>query len=442
MLKPVSETMIERGHRGHLYPKKYDVGFIADLMDLGVFEQGIPHKDFARMRRDAPIYWNEESGDAEGFWSVMTHAEVCEVGRNQQIYSNQIGGHQITSPPEATRMRRLWSAAMDNMINLDGKPHLELRRQHMPFFRPSYIAELRTRVRAKVTELLNDMADRGGSCDLVHVFSAELPLFTLSKMLGVPDADRPRLAEWMEYIELAPIVQSNRMTGDQQLKYADFGARFIDKMNEMLDYGSYMIKSRRSDPKEDLFTAIANATVEGAQLSDEYVNGTWLLILNGGNDTTRNTISGSVQLFTDFPDQRRLLIGDDSLISNAVHEAVRHISPVLHMRRTATEDTELGGQKIAKGEKVVMWYPSANRDETVFAHPDRFDITRENASKHVAFGFGSHVCIGQLVATMQLEEVYRQLLKRFPDIVVSGEVDIAPNNFTYGIRHMPVSYTV
>jgi hypothetical protein len=176
-------------------------------------------------------------------------------------------------------------------------------------------------------------------------------------------------------------------------------------------------------------------------LRDEYLDGSWLLIVFAGNDTTRNTISGAMKLFTEFPDQKRLLMAEPSLLPGAVDELTRMVSPVIYMRRTATKDTEIGAQKIGAGEKVVMYFSAANRDPSVFPDPDRLDIRRANASKNLAFGFGPHVCIGKRVAQLQLEEVYRQIFARLPDIEYAGGIEVAPNNFVHAIRRLPVRFT-
>jgi len=209
----------------------------------------------------------------------------------------------------------------------------------------------------------------------------------------------------------------------------------------MFEYGRTMLHKRRLDPQPDLMSAIARAQVDGEFLSDEYLDGSWLLIVFAGNDTTRNTISGTMKLLTEFPEQKAKLIADRSLLPGAVNEFIRMVSPVIYMRRTAAKDTEIGGQKIGEGEKVVMWYAAANRDPAVFDNPDQLDIERANADKHIAFGFGPHVCIGKRVAQMQLEAVYDQLLTRFPDMRYAGGVDIAPNNFVFAIRKLPVEFT-
>jgi cytochrome P450 len=202
-----------------------------------------------------------------------------------------------------------------------------------------------------------------------------------------------------------------------------------------------MLQKRRAEPQADLMSAIARATLDGELLRDEYLDGSWLLIVFAGNDTTRNTISGAMKLFTEFPDQKRLLMAEPSLLPGAVDELIRMVSPVIYMRRTATKDTEIGAQKIGAGEKVVMYFSAANRDPSVFPDPDRLDIRRSNASKNLAFGFGPHVCIGKRVAQLQLEEVYRQIFVRLPDIEYAGGIEVAPNNFVHAIRKLPVRFT-
>jgi cytochrome P450 len=208
----------------------------------------------------------------------------------------------------------------------------------------------------------------------------------------------------------------------------------------MFAYGQHMLHKRRHDPQPDLMSAIACAQVDGELLSDEYLDGSWLLIVFAGNDTTRNTLSGAMKLLSEFPDQKAKLIARPDLLGNAADEFIRMVSPVIYMRRTAVKDAEIADQKIAEGEKVIMYYGAANRDAAVFDAPDTLDVARPNANRHIAFGYGPHVCLGKRVAQIQLEEAYRQLLARLPDIEWTGEIDIAPNNFVHAIRKLGVAY--
>ncbi len=413
-----------------------------DLSDIKAFIDGPPHAYFAALREQAPVAWLRDKNDGAGFWALTRYEDVMAANGDPDAFSSQRGGILMGAGPPETRHPLLFRASLDAMINMDRPWHLELRREHMPFFTPRYIEQLKGRVRGEVTRLLDAMAAKG-ECDLVETLSSQLPLFTLCEILGVPEADRPKFLRWMHYLELAANTASEQAMGTLQLtpELMQFVQDFNSNVEEMFAYGRDILHKRRADPQPDLLSAIARAQLDGELLSDEYLDGSWLLIVFAGNDTTRNTLSGAMKLLTEHPEQKARLAADPSLLPNAVNEFIRLVSPVIYMRRTATRDVELGGQKIGEGEKVVMYYPAANRDPAVFADPDRLDVTRPNADKHIAFGFGPHVCIGKRVAQMQLEAAYEQLLARFPDMEYAGGVDIAPNNFVFAIRRLPVRFT-
>ena len=412
------------------------------LADPHAFTQGQPFDAFARLRQQAPVSWQRETTHGEpGFWALTRYDDVMAVDLDPQTFSSQKGGILMAYGAPEVRHPLLFRASMDAMINMDAPWHMQLRREHMPYFTPRYLNALRERVAAETTRLLNDMAGLG-ECDLVETLSSRLPLYTLCEILGVPEADRPKFLNWMHYLEVAGNLAAERAAGAAPtIELMQFIQAFNENVNEMFEYGQRMLQMRRADPKDDMMTAIARATVDGTLLPDAYLDGSWLLIVFAGNDTTRNTISGAMKLLTEFPGEKRKLMGDLSLMPNATDEFIRMVSPVVYMRRTATRDTEIRGQAIAEGEKVIMYYGAANRDPEVFADPDRLDITRANAAKNIAFGYGPHVCIGKRVAQLQLEEVYRQLLTRFPDIEYAGGMDIAPNNFVHAIRKLPVRFT-
>jgi len=296
---------------------------------------------------------------------------------------------------------------------------------------------LKLKVERKVTDLLDTIAPMG-ACDLVEHVSAELPLFTLSEILGIPESDRPKLVRWMHFLEIAGYVVAEKNFGSID---PNFFGEFMSNVQEMFDYGRSMLLKRRAEPREDLLTALAQAKVAGDLMPDEFLDGSWLLIVFAGNDTTRNSISGTMKLLTEFAKEKARVQASLDLLPTMVDEAIRMVSPVMYMRRTATKDAEIRGQKIAEGEKVIMYYGAANRDPSVFPDPDRFDASRTNAKDHMAFGTGPHVCLGQRVANMQLEAVYRQILTRFPDMHWTGEIDIAPNNFVHAIRKLGVVFT-
>jgi cytochrome P450 len=315
----------------------------------------------------------------------------------------------------------------------------------MPFFKAGHVEELRQKVSLKVTALLDAIAPKG-ECNLVQEVSQQLPIFTLSEILGIPESDRQKLVSWMEFLELAQYF-TYEMIKEQNEGKTDStpDPAMIDMFNamvdEMFEYGRFILKEKRKNPANDLLSAIANAEINGEKLSDEFLDGSWLLIIFAGNDTTRNTMSGGIKLLHENQEQKEMLINDLELLPNFINETVRCVSPVIHMRRTSLEETEINGQKIGPYEKIALWYGAANRDPSVFEDPNKFNILRDNADKHLAFGIGRHTCIGKPIALMQLQEFYSQFLVRFQDFEMNGDWKVAPNNFVHAIQEMPIKYS-
>ena len=431
---------------------KYQRNF--DLTDVFLFEKGQPYEEYKKLRENSPIHFHEAGiGDSEpGFWVLTKYKDIEFVSRNQQIFSSQLAsGTTLTlGYSQEVSIDQLFRSALDHMLGTDDKLHLSMRNPHMKFFTPKYVEELRKKVSLKVTELLDGIAPLG-KCNLVDSISSELPIFSLSEILGVPEEDRSKIKEWMTFLEMAQVVGATQaaeknnieLNEDQQASAPDPAmiAMFTNIVKEMFDYGRDILLKRRKDPKDDLLSVIANMEVDGEKLPDEYLDGSWLLIIIAGNETTRNSISGTIKLLTENPDQKEKLINNMELLPNMVNEAIRLISPVIYMRRTTREETLIGDQKIGPQEKVVLYYGAANRDPDVFKNPDAFDIERENAKKHLAFGYGRHLCLGKHMANMQLAEVYKQILARFPDMQQSDDWKVVPNNFTHSISEMPVSFT-
>ncbi|MEM7766303.1 MAG: cytochrome P450 [Pseudomonadota bacterium] len=407
------------------------------LHDPEVFSRngGYTHEAFAEMREKAPVMWHPEEQGA-GFWAVTPYDLVKTVELDPATFSSQRGGILMNyGLPDAPRHPLLHSSSLNSLINLDRPHHTPLRMEHMHFFRANFVAELKLRVDAEVSHLLDEMERRGPVVDMVEMFSAELPLFTLCEILGVPEADRPKLVHWMHFLETSQYQAQQEGLGNVTPEQI---MAFMSEIQALFDYGRALLMERRREPKQDLLSAIAHAKIDGELLNEEFLDGSWLLIVFAGNDTTRNSLSGTMRLLTEFPDQRDLLLGNADLFPNFVHEAIRMVSPVTYMRRTVTTDTKLGDQPLLEGEKVVMYYAAANRDPAKFEAPNQFDITRENAKEHIAFGHGPHVCLGQRVANMQLEAAFRQILGRFPKVRWTGEQEIAPNNFVHAISKLMV----
>ena len=423
-----------------------------DLTDIFQFTKGQPYEKFLDLREKAPVYFHETGPeDTEpGFWVLTKYKDIEFVSKNQDIFSSQLaGGTQLTHGFETLDDSPLYRSTMDHMLSLDGLLHLNMRNPHMAFFNPKYVSNLRKKVELKVDKLLDAIAPLG-KCNLVESVSAELPLFTLCEMLGVPESDRPKIIEWMKLLEMAQLIVATQAAEKNQLDLTDEQNKnaadpsliemFTKMIEEMFSYGRHILEERRKSPKDDLLSVIANIEIEGKKLPNEYLDGSWLLIIFAGNDTTRNSISGTMNLLSENPDQKELVLNDRLLIPNMVHESIRVANPVTFMRRTTKVETQIGNQKIGPNEKVSLWYGAANRDPEVFKDPNKYDITRENAKKHLSFGYGRHLCLGKHTANMQLEVVYEKIFERFPDMVQDGEMVFTPNNFVNAIQELPVSF--
>ena len=424
-----------------------------DLTDLMLFTKGDePYQHFANLRNNAPVYFHETGPeDSEpGFWVLTKYKDIEFVSKNQEIFSSQLaGGTALTHGFEQQDDLPLYRSTMDHMLSLDGMLHLSMRNPHMAFFNPKYVSNLRKKVELKVDQLLDKIAPLG-RCNLVETVSAEVPMFTLCEMLGVPEEDRPKIIEWMKFLEMAQLIAATQAAEKGDIKFSEEHTQaapdhalvemFTNMVAEMFDYGRTILESRRKDPKDDLLSVIANIEIEGEKLPNEYLDGSWLLIIFAGNDTTRNSISGTMNLLSENPDQKNLVLNDKSLLPNMVHESIRMVSPVRYMRRTTKCDTQIGDQEIGPNEKVSLWYGAANRDPEIFTNPDKFDVTRENAKKHLAFGYGRHLCLGKHTANMQLEVVYEKIFSRFPEMEQDGEMILTPNNFVNAIQDVPVKF--
>lgn len=432
------EILIDTGQHTPTYEAVYPMLTGFELANPGSWTSGHPHGFYKRLREEAPVHWSPGQKRFSGFWSVSRYEDIKAVELAPDIFSSQRGSINLgVMPRENWKPKKLIPAAFNSLINLDAPQHMEMRLQQKDFFIPAYVAEVRDRVSAKVDALLDEMERKGPEVEFVKMFSEQVPLFTLCEMLGVDEADRPKITYWMHYLELAGQYLSNPW--QVFLKEPLFPYKFYKTVNEMFAYGERVMAERRKNPRKDLLTLIAQSKLDGEELSQEYLDGSWLLIIFAGNDTTRNSLSGTIRLMTEFQDQRQMVLDDPSLISRMSQESLRMVSPVKHMRRTATQDTEINGQKIAKDEKVAMWYGAANRDPEIFPEPDKFDMMRENIDKHLAFGHGVHKCLGARIAQMQLRVSYERIFDRFPNIHWTGKQTFAPNALVNAISSLRVN---
>ena len=432
------QIVVDTGQREPTFPAVYPSLGGFQLDNPASWTRGQPFQLFKEMREQAPVMWSPSRRKGmSGFWSITRYADIKQVELTPEVFSSQRGSMHLALPDRNEwKPRQLVDASLNSLINMDAAVHINLRTQHAPFFFPTYVESLKARVAQKVDSLLDELERRGPVVDFAKVFSHELPMFTLCEMLGIDERDRPRVIKWMHYLESAAQYLTNPLQAF--LAEPSLPFRFNKVLQEMFDYGKEVMADRRRNPREDLLSLIAHAEIEGEKMSQEYLDGSWLLIIFAGNDTTRNSLSGTMRLMTEFPEQRQMIIDDSSLIPKMSHEALRLVSPVITMRRTATEETEIAGQQIAENEKVIMWYGAANRDPDVFPDPDRFDMHRPNVEKHLAFGHGVHKCLGNRIAQMQLNIAYERIFDRFPNIQWTGKQKIAPVVLVHAISSLQV----
>jgi cytochrome P450 len=432
------EILIDSGQQTPTFDATYPMFDGFNFGDPAAWTKGHPFDVYKKMREQAPVMWSPGEKGLSGIWSLTRYDDIKKTELAHSVFSSQRGSINMAVPDRTQwRPEKLMPAALNSLINMDEPLHREMRMQQSDFFFPAYVATIRDRVATHIDGLLDEMERKGPVVDFAKMFSEELPLFTLCEMLGVDDRDRPAIKVWMHHLELAAQFLANPW----QTFFSEpmFPFRFNRVVTDMFAYGERVMADRRANPREDLLTIIAQSKLNGELLPQEFLDGSWLLIIFAGNDTSRNSLSGTIRLMNEFPDQRAMVLEDPSLIPQMSEEALRMVSPVIHMRRTATEDAEINGQKIAEDEKVVLWYGAANRDPDVFPNPDTFDMHRPNVEKHLAFGHGVHKCLGSRIAKMQLRLAFERIFERFPNITWTGKQTISPNALVHAISSLQVN---
>mgnify|MGYP001464705095 CR=1 FL=1 len=380
---------------------------------------------FARLREEAPVHYLADSANGP-FWSVTSHDLIKEIDTNHQVFSSEAGGISIVEAEEIESQE----LQGESFIQLDQPRHGPQRQAVTPSVAPPNIAELEPVIRERVIDILEGLPV-GKTFNWVEQVSIELTGRMLATLLGFPYEERHKLIRWSDITTNVPQV-----TGDDSI---DMKGRYEELMQAAAMFYQIWQERAAAPPSIDLISMLAHG--EDTKTMNENPGlflGTLLLLIVGGNDTTRNSISGGVIALNEHPDEYQKLRDNPALIPNMVSEMVRWQTPVIHMRRTALEDYELGGKLIKKGEKVIMWYLSGNRDERVFENADQFIIDRPNARQHVAFGFGIHRCMGNRLAEMQLRVLWEEISSRFSKVELVGDVVRLPNNFIRGIKDVPV----
>ena len=391
-------------------------------------QRGYPHEEWALLRREAPIHYYQRP-EVDPFWAITRHADIVNVSRQPALFKsiqqlfvtmNQPG----LPPPDEAILRQL--------LNMNPPEHAAYRGVVNRRFTPRSVQQLTAGIERITNEVLDALVGRD-ECDFVTAVSATLPLAVISEMFGIPRADWPLMFRL-----------SNEMIGPTDPEYAGnetVTATLERARMEFFQYFNGLVEDRRKSPRDDLSSALANGLVNGEPLPIFELMSYFALLIIAGNETTRNATTGGLHAFIDKPDQWQLLKRDPAMVPKAVEEIVRWTSPVIQFTRKATADTELGGHKIREGEMLALFYPSANRDESVFAAPNHFDITRY-PNHHIAFGIGEHFCLGANLARLELQVVFRHLAARLEAVELAGPIQRMRSCFVGGIKHMPVRLRV
>ncbi|MCU1428296.1 MAG: Cytochrome [Actinomycetia bacterium] len=381
-----------------------------------------PHEMFALLRRDAPVFRHREP-DGDSFWAITKHADVLAISRDSDTFSSELGGTFIdTQTDEMLAKSRL------SILNMDPPKHHQLRRLVSKGFTPRMITRLQDTIDKRAQRIIDDVIDRG-ECEFVEDIAAKLPLEMICEMIGLPEADWPRMFEL-----------SNKLIGFDDPEYQASPEEGELAAIEIFTYCDRIANDRRSDPRDDIMSALVHAEVDGERLDDLELNLFFVTLVVAGNETTRNLINHSMLALMQHPEEVAKLRAEPEHWTTAVEEMLRWGTSIHNFRRTATRDTELRGQRIAAGDKVVMYYMSANRDEDVFVDPMRFDVTRQ-PNDHVTFGGGGvHYCLGANLARSEIKAVMQQIVQRFDDVRPAGAPRRLHSDFVNGIKAMPISF--
>jgi cytochrome P450 len=408
------------------------------LSSPATYAAGVPYDEFARLRRDAPVAWIDEvprwlhssTGSAAtqggGYWAVSRYATVMAASRQPEIFSSALRGAFLADPKSRQDLER----TRQLLINMDAPQHAAIRRLVMSAFTPGAIRNLFDSIRSHARAVIDRVLGRE-QFDVVRDVAAELPLLVLADLLGMPPEDRGLMYKW-----------SNQIVGFDDPEYGGGNVETYQRtFVEAFEYAREMAAARRRQPGGDIVSRLLQAETEGLRLSEREFCHLWILLVIAGNETTRHLISGSFLALDEWPEAKAWLAANPQRIPTAVEELLRWVTPIMQFRRTATRDTMLDGQEIKEGDKVCLYYTSANRDEEVFDSADRLDLGR-TPNSHLAFGVGPHFCLGAHLARLELAAVLEATLLHLEKFELIGPVVRLESNFMNGIKSMPSRFVL
>jgi cytochrome P450 len=398
-----------------------------DLTDLDRFVTGFPHRVFDGLRRESPVWFHpptEHSPGGEGFWVLSRYSDIVDAAADAETFSSETGGDRDGGGTTLEDMPA--GSAIGVLLNMMDDPrHAQIRRLLTPSTAPRTLQRIEEDLRRRAGDIV-DAALSKGNCDFLVDVAAELPLQAVAQLAGVPQEDRHELMNW-----------ANVTLDYEDREVGETSQRLIQAQAKMFNYGTNLLQRKRTEPADDLLSIVTHAKIDGEPLTGEEQRMFFSLIIAAGSETTRNSIAIGMLALAEHPHAWEILRGDRAKIPAAVEEILRWASSTPYNRRTATRDLELHGQRIKAGDKVTLWWASANRDERVFKDPYAFDIAR-NPNPHLAFGRGVHFCLGAALARMEIRVMFDALLDRVGAVTLTGPVEYVRSNKHAGVRHMPV----
>lgn len=391
-----------------------------DLLNPASFHGGHPQDQYQWLREQAPCYWHSEPGGA-GFWAITSHQDVYNIGREAKIFSSE-PTIMIQDPDPA---QANFAGPDKMMLMMDPPEHTAYRKLISREFTQGPAKNYNARIEQLATQIV-DAVIEDGECDFVSAIAGEMPSFVIADLMGLPLSDGRELYKLTEVIHSAPESLPKNAIAEAVMK--------------MFEYGQGVIRDKRAHPGDDLASKLLRAELDGRKLTDGEFLLFFMLMIDAGGDTTRNLVATGMYELLKHPEQLALLQSDvEQHLGTARDELLRWTSPVIYMRRTATMDTRIQDQDIKAGDKVVLYYGAANRDPSAFARADQLDVLR-TPNKHLAFGGGHHVCLGQWFARLEIDAILREVLSRMQNLQVAGQVSWMPSNFISGLTRMPVTF--
>ncbi|MCA8898737.1 MAG: cytochrome P450 [Hyphomonas sp.] len=398
------------------------------------------HEAFAWLRNNAPLDVAEVEG-FDPFWVVSKHADILNVERQNDLFHNEDRSATLTTIEADQKVRALMGGSpnlLRSLVQMDNPDHMQYRRLTQGWFMPQNLRKLEDRIREIARKFIDKMAETGGECDFAKDVAFLYPLHVIMNVIGVPEEDEPRMLKLTQEIFGAQDPDQNR--SGQSIADTELGIASIrETVADFFEYFAAVTEDRRKCPREDLASVIANGTVYDKPLGHLEAMSYYIIAATAGHDTTSNTTAGALWALAENQDEFRRLKDDLSMIPSMVEESIRWETPVKHFMRTATADTELAGKQIKKNDWLFLAYPSGNRDEDVFDDPYTFKIDR-SPNKHVAFGYGAHVCLGQHLGRMEMRILWEELLPRLQSVELNGTPTRVQANFVCGPKSIPIRF--